>query len=340
MKNLFVWVQKILPLVYDDSLSYYEVLCKVTDKVNEIIKIFNDIDGEIYNDVAEILTPEFVAGVITQEYFDTWLSENTSFTDLQTQVAQNTHDIGLNADQIIAVQGDMADIQPMVNRLYEHYVPIEQIYGNNTSGLNPATLENYMQAHTGARIVFGNKAYTFSDSLHVYSSIDCGSGYARINPDIIPIGNIDSGDPIEIAHIDSVISNVPNMQAKVSFIDCKLTITTYFTSNSNSYPTLYFERCNLKGYIDCRGTLSIEMYSSHLSGNGGNWLFSIESQIGTLCNSSLRGLTGDNGVMTNLGILIVTGNRIRLADENATFQGGTVPEYNLVYANNIEHILA
>ena len=79
MRNLVVWVQKILPLVYDDSLSYYEVLSKVVDKTNEIIKVFNDIDGEIYNDVAEILTPEFVAGVITQEYFDTWLSENTSF---------------------------------------------------------------------------------------------------------------------------------------------------------------------------------------------------------------------------------------------------------------------
>ena len=29
--------QKVLPAVYDDSLSYYELLCKLTDKVNEII---------------------------------------------------------------------------------------------------------------------------------------------------------------------------------------------------------------------------------------------------------------------------------------------------------------
>lgn len=31
------WCQKIIPLVYDDSLSYYEVLCKVKDKLNELI---------------------------------------------------------------------------------------------------------------------------------------------------------------------------------------------------------------------------------------------------------------------------------------------------------------
>lgn len=34
--------QKILPLVYDDELSYYEYLCKLTDTMNKIIDIIND----------------------------------------------------------------------------------------------------------------------------------------------------------------------------------------------------------------------------------------------------------------------------------------------------------
>lgn len=33
--------QKILPLAYDDSLSYYENLCKLTSKMNEIIDDIN-----------------------------------------------------------------------------------------------------------------------------------------------------------------------------------------------------------------------------------------------------------------------------------------------------------
>ena len=42
MKELKVWVQSILPVVYDDSLSYYEVLCKVVAKINEVIGFVND----------------------------------------------------------------------------------------------------------------------------------------------------------------------------------------------------------------------------------------------------------------------------------------------------------
>lgn len=37
------WCYKIIPLVYDDSLSYYEVLCKAVEKLNEVIDATNNI---------------------------------------------------------------------------------------------------------------------------------------------------------------------------------------------------------------------------------------------------------------------------------------------------------
>lgn len=40
--RLRYWVQKVLPLVYDDSLSYYELLNKVVWKLNEVIETTND----------------------------------------------------------------------------------------------------------------------------------------------------------------------------------------------------------------------------------------------------------------------------------------------------------
>lgn len=43
IKPINFYCQKILPLVYDDSLSYYEVLCKVIDKLNEIIIAYNQL---------------------------------------------------------------------------------------------------------------------------------------------------------------------------------------------------------------------------------------------------------------------------------------------------------
>ena len=37
LKHFHFWCQKVLPLVYDDSLSYYEVLCKVVNYINNIM---------------------------------------------------------------------------------------------------------------------------------------------------------------------------------------------------------------------------------------------------------------------------------------------------------------
>lgn len=41
------WCQKVLPAVYDDSLSYYEVLCKLMAKINEIIDALDIRDAEV-----------------------------------------------------------------------------------------------------------------------------------------------------------------------------------------------------------------------------------------------------------------------------------------------------
>ena len=69
------YCQKILPLVYDDSLSYYEVLCKVTNKLNEVIESNNNLATEwedfknnfntnLFNTVNKILTEWFNDGSI------------------------------------------------------------------------------------------------------------------------------------------------------------------------------------------------------------------------------------------------------------------------------------
>jgi hypothetical protein len=44
------WCFKVLPLVYDDELSYYEVICKCVDYINNLI----DNDKAIINDVEKL----------------------------------------------------------------------------------------------------------------------------------------------------------------------------------------------------------------------------------------------------------------------------------------------
>lgn len=50
------WCQKVLPLVYDDSLSYYEVLCKVSEKINELIENNENLPDYITEEIKQQLS--------------------------------------------------------------------------------------------------------------------------------------------------------------------------------------------------------------------------------------------------------------------------------------------
>lgn len=66
------WCQKVLPLIYDDSLSYLEVLCKVTAKLNELVKVDNQQNEAIQalqEDVSQLeYYLEELRGCIALEY--------------------------------------------------------------------------------------------------------------------------------------------------------------------------------------------------------------------------------------------------------------------------------
>jgi hypothetical protein len=81
IQNFKFWCQKVLPLVFDDSLSYYEVLCKLSSKLNEVINSQNAIVNEmehfeevIKNDLIEILNQMLKNGEL---YLETTYDENT-----------------------------------------------------------------------------------------------------------------------------------------------------------------------------------------------------------------------------------------------------------------------
>ena len=71
------WCQKVLPAVYDDSLSYYELLCKVVDYLNQVIELSNE-QSDAINAVQETLN-EFLSGEIDpyiEDKIDAWFDEN------------------------------------------------------------------------------------------------------------------------------------------------------------------------------------------------------------------------------------------------------------------------
>ena len=68
-KELKFYCQKILPLVYDDSLSYYEVLCKIVHKLNVLIDNNNILPELIREEIRKYITPEAIEELL-EEIFD------------------------------------------------------------------------------------------------------------------------------------------------------------------------------------------------------------------------------------------------------------------------------
>lgn len=64
------WVQGILPLVYEDSLSYYEVLAKLTSKVNELIQYVNTLIRPSFKASVEYGSENNVEITETEEGYD------------------------------------------------------------------------------------------------------------------------------------------------------------------------------------------------------------------------------------------------------------------------------
>lgn len=68
------WCQKVLPAVYDDSLSYYELLCKVSKYLNDTIEVVNlhsDAITELQEKLAQWLAGDFTDEILAaaEEYF-------------------------------------------------------------------------------------------------------------------------------------------------------------------------------------------------------------------------------------------------------------------------------
>lgn len=66
-KNSWGWkrTQSILPLVFDDSMSYYEAVARLVNTVNQLITLIN---GEVYENLKEYIDERFNDLIINAIY--------------------------------------------------------------------------------------------------------------------------------------------------------------------------------------------------------------------------------------------------------------------------------
>lgn len=128
---------KILPLVYDESLSYYEVLCKVAYKLNEAIEAVNNLNGNVTDLNSRCNTMQEEIEAIANE-INTFESEvtqrfNTLETSLNNKVDTAIADMEQSIDgkfnslenrvdsEIAGLENDINDFKDYVNAQYSAF---------------------------------------------------------------------------------------------------------------------------------------------------------------------------------------------------------------------------
>lgn len=109
--NFRFWCHKIIPLVYDESLSYYEFLCKVMQKLNEVIDTLNQHSAEIERFETDILAQFEAFRIEIRERITTF--ENLFVTPYSTEKNYLEGDIVINNDKLlVATDSTSGDFDP------------------------------------------------------------------------------------------------------------------------------------------------------------------------------------------------------------------------------------
>lgn len=128
--KLKCWCHKILPLVYDDSLSYYEVLCKTNAKLNEVIESTNgllDVWNTYKNDIDKAFG-EYTAGLdkkftdLTDKIDADFLRyKDTVNAEIRDEFAQQERRLKAQDDKISAQDTQITAISDKVNSFIAEY---------------------------------------------------------------------------------------------------------------------------------------------------------------------------------------------------------------------------
>ena len=126
LEHFNFWCQKVLPLVYDDSLSYYELLCKVVEKINEMVDAYapygdtiSDLKKEI--EIIQNWIKNFdtsYAETIIKKYISTMIFvEITDGGYIVYNIPEEWHDINFSTTGL----DEETDLQPEYGHLILSY---------------------------------------------------------------------------------------------------------------------------------------------------------------------------------------------------------------------------
>ena len=139
MSPFKAWCQKVIPGVYDGSISVYEMLCKLTAYINQII---DNMNGQ-QTDITNLLN----AYNQLQEYVNTYFDS----LDVQDEINNKLDEMVKNGEFIL---------------LFDNYIPYvtPQMFGAKGDGVTDDT-ESFIKAFNNKVVVIPTGTYLISKNL-------------------------------------------------------------------------------------------------------------------------------------------------------------------------------
>lgn len=236
IKPFKFWAQHVLPLVYDDSLSYYEVLEKVVAKLNEVVDNENNLTVDVqdlyraFDEYKASLNEEVDNKIQTLENFMNEYFENLDLNGEVSNIVNGMVESGEFSRILTEIVGDTA-------------------YPKFVSSVNQMTDENSVYVLTTNGMVYFYNGTEFVSSGIEYSSVAGAmlSSNLNITPSNIQTLAFNSVNDVPKNKVYAItcngtdfISDMPDNRSNAILVDIAFSQTTdngRLQIFSNSYQT-------------------------------------------------------------------------------------------------------
>lgn len=116
------WCQKVLPLVYDDSLSYYELLCKVVDYLNKTMEDVETLHGDVTN--------LHTAYVELQRYVNNYFAS----LDVQQEINNKLNQMAISGELTNLLEPFFTNLQNNISDLISRMNEFSKLQDGSTTG--------------------------------------------------------------------------------------------------------------------------------------------------------------------------------------------------------------
>ena len=300
IEKLKFYCQKVLPLVYDDSLSYFEVLCHVTSKINEIIasnenlvQEWKEFEKAFSTDLSEtvnnILTNWKNDGTLEQIIGDTLDNITVKIEENKTEISNISKKLTANEEKtsFILIKESNTDITSLLNEKLQNYENV-LVLGDKYIISDTIVIPN------GHSLIGNNTTLEATNSINVILKVgdNIETEYNRskqtiVKNFIIKAKTLNTDIGVEINTIETIIESI-------KCVDCRIGFCVFPIDNEKHYVS------NAK-ITNCIATTSIDPMTTFNCGieiNGTDNIISNFTSIGSLIGIKFN--TGGGDLLSNI----------------------------------------